>query len=368
MEDRARVYHRWQLTLSVVKLVLSAAVLAFATWVLALVRPPATSGGADLALLVAIELAVLAVALGVSTAPLTFVSGYWLARRFGLLHQPFERWLLDRLKAAAIGGALVLLAFEILYPLLAHTPLWWLAATAIFFAGYVLLATVAPIWFLPLFYRLTPLQDAPLRERLLALAARIGIPVVGVWVANQSKKSKTANAALTGIGPTRRVILFDTLIGRFTPDEIECVLAHELGHHVHGDVLRGLLVQGALTLVTFRLADPLLRVSATAWGWSGVADPAGLPWLALVLMGLGVVAAPLGNAFSRWVERQADDFALATTGNVPAFVGAMERLAALNLAERRPNRLKEILLYSHPSIDRRIARAMQSVRSQGATA
>jgi len=365
MDDRARIYHRWQLILSALNLVLTAGVLAGAAWLLAIERPPATAGGVDLLLLVAVELAVLGLAVAVVTAPLGFVSGYWLARRFGLLHQPFRRWLLDRVKAAAIGGALGLIAFEIIYGLLAHFRLWWLAAAVIFFGGYVLLATVAPVWFLPLFYRLTPLADAALRDRLLALAARAGVPVVGVWVADQSTKSKTANAALTGIGRTRRIVLFDTLLTQFTPDEIESVLAHELGHHVHGDIRRGLLVQGALTLATFGVADRLLRLSAGAFGWNGPADPAGVPGLALLLLALGVVATPLGNAFSRWIERQADDFALATTGNVPAFVGAMERLAALNLAERRPNRLKELLLYSHPSIDRRIARA---TRSQGATA
>jgi STE24 endopeptidase len=235
-----------------------------------------------------------------------------------------------------------------------------LAAAAIFFAGYALLAMVVPVWIVPLFYRLTPLEDAALRARLMAVAARAGVAVVGVWVADQSKKSRTANAALTGIGRTRRIILFDTLIAHFTPAEIESVLAHELGHHVHGDIRRGLLAQGLLTLVTFWVADRLLRVGVGALGLDGPADPAGLPWLALVLTVLGLVAAPLANGFSRWIERQADDFALAMAGEPDAFIGAMERLAALNLAERRPHRLKELLLYSHPAIDRRIARARDS--------
>jgi len=362
MEDRARVYHRWQLALSVANLVVSAAVLAGSAWLLGrAARSPAPSTGLELARTVAIELAGLGLALGVATAPLAVVSGYWLARRFGLLHQSFAAWLGDRMKAALLGAALALLAFEVLYLLLARTSYWWVVAAVIFFAGYALLATVAPIWLLPLFYRLVPLGDGALRDRLLTLAARAGVPVVSVWVADQSRKSKTANAALAGLGPTRRIILFDTLTAQFTPDEIESILAHELGHHVHRDVLRGLAVQGALTLVTFWAADRLLRGSLGLWGARGIADPAGLPWLALILLALGVVTAPFGNAFSRWVERQADDFAVAATGDVSAFVGAMERLAALNLAERRPNRLKELLLYSHPSIDRRIARATGTV-------
>src|SRR5207244_3601476 len=214
--------------------------------------------------------------------------------------------------------------------LLRATPLWWLWAAAVFLAANVALAFVFPVWIVPLFYRLTPLADEELRERLLTLARRAGVPVVGVWIVDQSRKSRTANAAVVGLGRTRRIVLFDTLAAGFTPEEIESVLAHELGHHVHGDARRGLAVQGALTLASFWLANGLLRAGAPAFGLAGASDPAGMPWLALVLLALSLVALPLGNAFSRWVERQADDFALATTGNPGAFIAAMERLAELH--------------------------------------
>src|SRR5439155_520860 len=224
-------------------------------------------------------------------------------------------------------------------------------------AADVALASGFPAWAVPLCHPPTPLADEELRERPLTLARRAGVPVVGVWIVDQSRKSRTANAAVVGLGRTRRIVLFDTLATGFTPEEIESVLAHELGHHVHGDARRGLAVQGALTLASFWLADRLLRAGAPAFGLAGASDPAGMPWLALVLLALSLVALPLGNAFSRWVERQADGFALATTGNPGAFIAAMERLAELNLAERRPSRLEELVLYSHPALDRRIARA-----------
>jgi STE24 endopeptidase len=137
------------------------------------------------------------------------------------------------------------------------------------------------------------------------------------------------------------------------------VLAHELGHHVHADIWRGLALQAVLTVLSLWVADVALRWGAAAWGLQGPADPAGLPWLGLVMIAVGVVTAPAVNAFSRRLERQADDFALATAGDTGAFVGAMERLASLNLAERRPHPLKEFFLYSHPSIERRIMRARQ---------
>jgi STE24 endopeptidase len=241
--------------------------------------------------------------------------------------------------------------------LLRTTGWWWLIAAVVFFVVGIALTALFPVLIVPLFYRLTRLADAALEGRLLALAARAGVAVIGVWVVDQSRKSRTANAAVVGLGRTRRIILFDTLASAFGIDEIEAVLAHELGHHVHGDVRRGLLVQGALTLATFGLTDVLLRAGVPLWGLQGPADPAGLPWLALTLMVLGAVRLPLANGFSRWIERQADDFALALTRNPVAFIGAMERLGTLNLAERRPHRLKEILLYSHPALDRRIARA-----------
>ena len=355
--DQARTYHRRRLTLAAASLLTTAAVLAIGAWATAYgLRPPVPRRWPELGLIILIEATVLGVALQVATAPLVFLAGYRLPRRFGLLHQPLSRWLLDRAKATAIRALLALVGFEIMYALLWTTPLWWLAAAAVFFAGHVLYAAVAPIWLMPLFYRLTPLENAALRERLVALAARAGVPVVGVWVGDQSRKSRTANGTVTGIGRTRRIVLWDTLLTRFTPDEIEFVLAHELGHHVHGDVRRALLLRGVLTLGTFWIADRLLRAGAVRWGLGGIADPAGLPWLALVLLALGLITAPLANAFSRRIECQADDFALATTRNVPAFVGAIDRLASLNLAERRPNRLEELLLYTHPAIDRRLAR------------
>jgi STE24 endopeptidase len=308
-----------------------------------------------------VKVAVVASVLGLGHAavrfPLRVMRGFWLPRRFGLLHQPFAPWLADGLKAAALGGVLGLAGVLIVYGLLRTTAWWWLIAATVFFVVGIALSALFPVLIVPLFYRLTRLADPALERRLLALAERAGVPAIGVWVIDASRKSRTANAAVVGLGRTRRIVLFDTLASGFREDEAEAVLAHELAHHVHGDLRRGLVVHGALTLATFWLAGRLLPAGIPLWDLEGPADPAGLPWLALVLMGLGALQLPLANAFSRRIERQADDFALALTRDPDAFIGAMERLATLNLAERRPHRLKEILLYSHPALDRRIARA-----------
>jgi STE24 endopeptidase len=352
-------YHRLQLWLAVGRLALTVGLLA-AVLLTGAHRALADAVAAAVAAPAA-QVALVAVALGAAQAllalPLAWLSGYHLPRRFGLLHQPFSGWLGDRAKATALGGAVALAGVEALYALLRATPLWWLGIAAIAFGFSIAVTAVLPVWVVPLFYRLTPLADESLRSRLLRLAGRAGVPALGVWVADQSRKSRTANAAVVGLGRTRRILLYDTLTASFRPEEIEAVLAHELGHHVHGDMRRGLLVQGALSLAVFWLADHALRAGVGLWGLAGPADPAGLAWLTLVLLGLGLVTAPLANGFSRFVERQADDFALALTRDPGGFIGAMERLASLNLAERRPHRLKELMLSSHPALDRRIARA-----------
>jgi len=357
--DAAARYHRMQLALGALGLVLGVAYLvgvlcagaaAWLTralvewpWWIQLAAVASVGGGAYRALV----------------APLAWVRGWWLPRRYGVLHQPLSAWLVDRAKAAALSALLALGGLELIYALLRATPRWWwLAAAAAFSIVHLVLAVVLPVWIVPLFYRLTPLADEGLRARLLALATRAGVPAVGVWVADQSRKSRTANAAVLGLGRTRRILLFDTMLA-FAPREVEAVLAHELGHHVHRDMWRGLAAQAALTLIGFAVAHLTLTAGVAWWRLDGVADPAGAPWLALVLGAVGLFTLPLANGYSRRIERRADDFALRVTGDPDGFVGAMERLAALNLAERRPHRLEELVLYSHPAIDRRIARARQ---------
>jgi STE24 endopeptidase len=363
MPTEAQQYHRRQFLLGLA---------GFALTVIYLVALLATGSAAALDRAAATladawwaRLTLLAAALALGDTllalPLRWVRGFWLPRRFGLLHQPLTAWLVDRAKAAALGGALSLGGVLVVYGLIRLTPWWWLLTAAVFFVVGIGVAALFPVIVLPLFYRVTRLADPALERRLLGLAGRAGVPAVGVWVLDQSRKSRTANAAVVGLGRTRRIILYDTLTTGFGEAEVEAVLAHELGHHVHGDLRRGLVVHGLLTLVAFALAAVLLDAGIGLWGLTGPADPAGLPWLALVFMLVGALQLPLANGFSRRIERQADDFALALTRDPTAFIGAMERLGTLNLAERHPHRLKELLLYSHPALERRIARARGDV-------
>ena len=291
-------------------------------------------------------------------APLSYYRGFVLPHRFGLSTQTFRAWLWDQVKEGVIGGVLGLVLIEVMYALLRVSPDWWWLWTALVILLFsVVLSNLAPVLIFPLFYKFTPLEDEELVARLTRLAERAGARVRGVYGFDMSSKTVAANAAVVGLGNTRRIILGDTLLDNFTADEIETVLAHELGHHVHGDMGKGILVQSALTLGGLWLANLALEWGVVAFGFDSIADVAGLPWLALVLGAFGLITMPLSNAYSRWRERLADRYALETTHKPQAFATAMTRLANQNLAEADPERWVEVLLHSHPAISRRVAMA-----------
>ncbi len=293
-------------------------------------------------------------------APLSYYRGFVLPHRYGLSIQTFRAWLWDQVKEAAIGGVLGLVLIEVMYALLRVSPGWWWLWTALVMLLFtVILSNLAPVLIFPLFYKFRPLDDEELVERLTRLSERAGARVRGVYRFDMSSKTVEANAAVVGLGNTRRIILGDTLLDNFSADEIETVLAHELGHHVRGDMGKGILVQSVLTLGGLWLANLALEWGVTAFGFEGVADVAAMPWLGLVLGAFGLITSPLGNAYSRWRERLADRYALETTRKPQAFVTAMTRLADQNLADADPERWVEVLLHSHPAISRRVAMAQE---------
>jgi STE24 endopeptidase len=292
--------------------------------------------------------------------PLDFYSGYILPHRFGLSTQDIRGWLTDLLKSFGVSILLGVPLLVGLYALIRVFPeTWWLWAVI----GYTLVGTVltilAPVLLLPLFYKLEPLGEAyqELVERLLMLADRAKATAQGVYTIDMSRRTRAANAALVGMGKTRRILLGDTLIESFTTDEIESVLAHELGHHVHRDIPLSILIQSGLNLIVFFVGAKTLEWIASSLGIPYVYNPALLPALVLVFSIVGFLTMPIGNAFSRWRETVADDFALNMTQNPSAFVNAMTRLANQNLAEASPERWVVFLLHSHPPLEDRIARA-----------
>ncbi len=291
-------------------------------------------------------------------APLSYYSGFVLPHKYGQSTQSLKAWLLDQLKALVITGVLSFIVLEVIYALLAIFPqTWWIWTALVLLVITVLLSNLAPILIFPLFYKYKPLDDLDLVNRLTLLAERAGAKVQGVYVFDMSSKTVAANAALMGLGQTRRIVLGDTLVERFTAPEIETVLAHELGHHVHKDIPLGIMVQSLLTLAGFWLADLVMRWGLATFGYTGLTDPATLPLLMIALTIFGLVTMPLSNAWSRWREVKADEYALRMTGKPRAFISAMTRLANQNLAEAEPPAWVEFLLHSHPSINKRVAKA-----------
>jgi STE24 endopeptidase len=292
--------------------------------------------------------------------PLGFYSGYVLPHRYGLSNQTFPGWVTDVIKGALVGGALALLVLEVIYAVLRAAPeTWWLWAGLILLLLNVVLANLAPVLLFPIFFKFKPLgeEHAGLAERLVRLAERAGTRVRGVYQFDMSRRTKAANAALAGLGNTRRILLGDTLLSEFSEDEIETVLAHELGHHVHRDLPLGLLVESAITLGGLYLASVGLNWGVAAFGFESPADIAALPLFVLVLGLYGLVTMPLSNAYSRWRERMADQYALQATGKGQAYASALTRLANQNLAETDPEAWVEFLLYSHPALGKRIRMA-----------
>jgi STE24 endopeptidase len=224
-------------------------------------------------------------------------------------------------------------------------------------AGLAVLSALAPVVMLPLFYTFEPLKRASLRERLVRLSERAGVPVLDVYQWGLGEKTRRANAALVGSGSTRRILLSDTLLADYTDDEIEAVIAHELAHHVHHDLRTSLLVESGVLVAAFYVAAHVLQLPWVMSRLSSTADVAGLPLLLLAGGATTLAGAPLLNWLSRAHERRADRYALALTSQPAAFISAMRRLAAQNLAEERPSRTALWLFYTHPPVEQRIAAA-----------
>jgi len=285
--------------------------------------------------------------------------GFHLERRFQLTNQKLRAWLWDEVKGFLVNVVLGAIVVEILYFIIREAPqYWWLIAWAAFLGLLVLLAQLAPVVLFPIFYKFEPLEDEELKGRLVRLSERAGTRVRGVYKWNLSEKSKKANAALTGLGNTRRIILADTLLDHYSPDEIEAVLAHELGHHVHRHILKSIAVQAGVTLVGFWAANLALGYTIERWAiFDGLSDFANLPLLLLVATVLAFLLLPALNAYSRYNERQADRYAFRSIANIEPFISSMNKLAEQNLAERAPSKWVEWFFHSHPAIASRVAAA-----------
>ena len=311
-------------------------------------------------LVIALYVLVLSLAFDLAMLPITAYRGFVLERRYGLSTETMRHWVRDHAKGALIGLLLAELAAVFVYLALRTWPAtWWAVAGLGYAVVAIVLVNLAPVVLLPLFFTFKPLERETLRNRLTALASKAGTRIMGVYEWTLSDRTKKANAALTGMGSTRRILLSDTLLAEYSDDEIEVILAHELAHHVHKDIWTSVFFDMVLAFAGFFTAHLVLQRAAPHAGLQGIADPAGLPILLLTAGALGFCVKPLLNAVSRSHERRADSYALKMTENPSAFITAMKRLGQQNLAEDSPSRLVQAFFYTHPPIKERL-RAAQS--------
>ena len=358
--EQARQYQRVKLMMSVVSMAIN--VIVPLVFLLAggseAIRNLVEGWTGAAAIIVVLYLLVIGVGFQVIEFPFEVYSGFIIEKKFDLSKVSFRSWMIDWLKGTLIQSVLLVVLVSGMYWLLRSQPeLWWLWAAIGATILVIILMALVPVLLLPLFYKFEPIPDGELKDRLFALADQIGTHVQGIYVWHLGDKTSKANAAVTGWGRTRRIIISDTLIESNTADEIEVVMAHELGHHVRWDVWKMLAVSTGLIFISFFVIDLALTAWIDSLGLRGIDDIAGLPLVLIVGTGVSLIALPISNWLSRKAETAADLYALNLTGMRDEFISAMDKLGDQNLAQKQPNAFVEFVFHSHPSIQRRINNA-----------
>lgn len=308
----------------------------------------------------------LAVLLVVELVALPFAAwGHAVAVRFGISTQSWGAWGVDVLKSFAVGAVLGGLALLGFYAAARVAPHWWWAIGAAGAAALVvLLSFVLPVIVEPIFNKFTPMPDGPLRPELVALADRDGVPVRDVLVADASRRTKAVNAYVSGFGPTRRIVVYDTLLAEAAPGEVASVVAHELGHAKRNDVLTGTLIgalgtaAGVIVLYLLGSWTGLLRLA----GVDSIGEPRAVGLLIAAAMLAGLAGGPAQAFVSRRIEARADAHALALTGDPATFEAMQRRLGSVNLSDPDPPTWEYLLTASHPSTVERMAAARAYAR------
>lgn len=296
--------------------------------------------------------------LEVLLVPARVFGGYVLERRYALSRIGGLQWCATHLTTVgfgtllAAGGAVLVSTALRLFP-----GTWWLVCAGAFTVGSLALTALAPFTVIPIIYRVSPLAGDRHGARLASLARRAGVRPLPVYECVVGGTTRRAQATLIGLGPTRRVLVSDTLLADYSEGEIEAVLAHELGHHVHRDLWQLVAFEFAVAVLALRAASWAMTHVGPGLGLAGQADSAALPLFALAAGTVVAASVPLGNALSRYQEQKADQFAIRLTRDPASLVSGLRRLGAQHLAEERPSRLVELLWHTHPPLDRRLAAA-----------
>ena len=288
--------------------------------------------------------------------PVNLYTDFLLEHEYDLSNQTFGKWIWENMKASMVGGVIgtpILLLFY--YFLNLFGEIWWLPFAALMFLFSVVLAQIVPIIILPIFYKVSPLEDGELKEKIVSLAKDAGMKVDNVFSFDMSKNTKKANAAFTGLGKTKRIILGDTLLNNFSNEQIETVMAHELGHFKYKHIIKNIIIGTIFSFLTLFLVAELYSLSLSWFGFEEITRISALPVLMLWGMLIGLIQTPLSNILSRKYEYEADEYAVKTTQMPEAFKETLEKLNDQNLGDKEPHPFVEWFFYSHPSIKNRIA-------------
>jgi STE24 endopeptidase len=276
-------------------------------------------------------------------------------RQFSLSNQKISDWLLDQLKGVVLSYIFGLILISAFYLILKAFPgRWWLIISIFWVFFSVIIAKLTPILIIPLFFKYKKLEDEVLRLRILNLAERMRIKILDVFEIDLSKKSLKGNAAFVGVGGTKRVLLADTLKDKYTHDEIEVILAHEFAHYKLKHILKLIFINSAVTILAFYVIFKTNPLVLKLFGLFSLSDYASLPIIFIYFVLFGIVTQPLEVFISRAFEKNADMLALKTTKAKEAFISMMDKLAAQNLADRKPHPLIKFYFFDHPPVDERI--------------
>jgi len=298
--------------------------------------------------------------------PINIYTGFYLEHKYNLSNQTFFKYLVENVKSMLVGlviGIPILLLF--FYVINQFGDLWWLVFASAMFVISVVLSQLFPILILPIFYKILPLNDEELKTRISTLAKGAGIKVENVFSFNMSKNTKKANAAFTGLGKTKRIILGDTLLNDYSKDEIETVIAHELGHYKHKHIVKNLIFGTVSSFLTFFVISIIYKNSLSWFDFESITQIAALPLLSLWAMIIGLIQSPIGNVLSRKYEYEADRYAIESTQKPESFIKTLNKLTDQNLGDRDPHPFVEWFFYSHPSIKNRINSIQNFVSEKG---
>ncbi|HEX6097039.1 MAG TPA: M48 family metallopeptidase [Thermoanaerobaculia bacterium] len=297
-------------------------------------------------------------ALAVLDFPLAYYSGFHVPHQFDLTDRTFGSWMTDMLKGLAVNlailmplGALALLAMR-------RVKRWWLALWLGSIPVILTAVILQPIVLDPIFNKFQPLKDEVLRQKLLSLASRAGIERSRVFEVDKSKQTKTMNAYVNGIGPSARIVMWDTLLAKLNHDEVLAVMGHEMGHYVLKHVWKGLGLSLAGSLLVFFIGQKIVERGLPRFGFASAGDPAALPWVLLVFGAISFFSTPIAAACSRYIEHEADEFSLELTHLNEPMATAFRKMAEDSKSDPSPHPLIEYWCYTHPPIAKRIPFAL----------